>query len=47
MRLNLTAPGTAAEGSGFTTERAVALIVLGALVVLLLVRTGFSGALGD
>lgn len=47
MRLNLTAAGSAGEGSGFTTERAVALIVLLALVVLMLVRTGFSGALGD
>jgi hypothetical protein len=44
LRAGVGSPGA---GSLFSTDKAVAVIILGALALLIIFRTGFSGALGD
>lgn len=40
-------PGRGAAGAGQPTERTLALLLVGVLVLLTIIRRGFSGALGD
>jgi len=41
------APGPRPAAVGLTTDRAVALLIVALLVALVVIRRGFSGALGD
>lgn len=41
------AAGPPSSASGLTTDRTVAMLLVGAFLALVVIRRGFSGALGD